>query len=104
RIRHTGGGKSHAPQPAGVAAAAGAAGLVRLIARYRLTLVDPEPRALADDLGLGQADERGVYAAGVSFDTRPRCERGERDEGGDELRPTVGVATGIGDVHADEEG
>src|SRR6516225_3847017 len=94
--------KARAPQAAGVAAAARPALGIRLIARYGLAVIDAEPRAREDDLGLGPADERCVDAAGSAFDTGPGCERGQPPERFDELWTTVRVAAGVDDIDADK--
>ena len=95
-------GKARAPQAASVAAAACLALLVRLIAGHRLPVIDAESRALADDLGLGQGDERCVNTAGIAFDTGPGRERRQPPEGLDELRTAVGVSAGVENIDADE--
>src|SRR5579863_9941106 len=91
RIRHPRRRKTRAPQPAGVAAPAGASRLIRLVAGNRLPVIDAEPGALADDLGLGQRDERRLDPALVSLDSRPGRKPGETRERGDELRTAVGI-------------
>ncbi len=93
--------ESFAPEPAAVAAPAGAAVRVRLVARHRHRVVDAERRAAADDVRLGELDERRVQTDGLALDGRTRREIREVLEGADECGPAVRVARVVHGVHAD---
>src|SRR5215831_7919714 len=98
RIDETRRREADAAQPAGIAAATGAPLRVRLVAGDGLSVVDAEPRALADDLGLRPANERRVDAAGTALHSGAGSKRREAAERGDEFRPAVRIAAGIEDV------
>src|SRR5579863_7648284 len=102
-IAHSGGLKSRVPQPAGIAAAAGGAARLGLIARHRLCIVDPEAHTLADDLRLAPLDQRRVDPARAALDSGARCERSQAAKGADELRAAVRVAARIEHVDPDEQ-
>src|SRR5689334_18389928 len=95
RIGQPGLDESAPPQPAGIAAAAGAARLIGLITRDGLGIVDSETRPLADDPGLAELDQRRVDGARTALDPCARGEAGEPREGGDEFRPAVRIAARV---------
>src|SRR2546421_7530971 len=60
RVRHAGFGEAFFTEEATVAAAAGAALRVGVVAAVGHGVVDAEVEAAADDLGFGEVDEGGV--------------------------------------------
>src|ERR1700746_2100479 len=96
RIGQSARAEARAPQSAGVTAPTGAAGGVRLVTGHGLRVIDSEARAFADDLGLGETDERCLDAARLALDPGPGGEPSELCEGGDELGAAVGRAGRVG--------
>ena len=75
----------------------------RVVAGPAETRVEAEPRRLRGNRRLGHPHERGVDAEGVALDPGLGGEVRHRLEGGDELRPAVGIARIIERVDADEQ-
>jgi hypothetical protein len=101
-IRHAGGFESTPPNAAGVATAARAAELVRLVTGHRSAKIHAQPQALANNLRLRPADEWSVHAAGMAFDSGARCKGGHFLKRAYELRTAVRIAPEIKDIYADE--
>ena len=64
----------------------------RIVARPAQPQVEPEPRALAHDIGLGHVLERGVDAETLALDPGLGRERGHVLERGDEFGAAIGIA------------
>src|SRR5688572_25182195 len=92
RVLHTGLGKSLEPQEARIAVTTRDAVHRGIVAAGRERVVDAERRAEANDLALGQRQQRRADLRTASLDTGFRREVSHLLEGGDVLRPTVGVA------------
>ena len=60
RVFDPGLGESLRSQQAGVATSAGLAVFLRVVTTARVRVIDAEPLALLDDLGLGEVDQRGM--------------------------------------------
>src|SRR3569623_3739138 len=96
-------GETGAADAAGIAAPARAAGIVRLIARHRESVIDAEACARRDDLRLAHLDERRAHGEVRALHTGLGRETRERLEGRDEGRPTIGIARVIDRLRADED-
>ena len=67
-------------------------------------VVDAQLDAAADDLGLRQVDQRGVdRVSQAALDAGLRGQVGHRGEGGDVLRPAIGIAAVVDGVDAEED-
>src|SRR5690348_14759454 len=91
-VRESGSLEAGAAQAARVAAPAGGAEIVCLVAGNGEGIVDAQARPFPDDALLGPGDERRLDATGMALDPCPGRERGEVAEGVDEGGTAIGVA------------
>ena len=75
----------------------------RVVATVRQPIVQPQLQAAADDLGLGEIDQRRMDAERAAFHSGPRTKRGDLLERPDELGPAIGIAGIVERVDADHE-
>ena len=104
RVRHADRPEGIQTQAAGVAAAAGGAGLVGVVATVGEAVVDAQLQTPSDDVDLAHRDERGVDLKPLGAgDAGLRGEIAHRFERGQELGAAVGVSRVIDAVDPDEE-
>src|SRR5258706_2822172 len=101
RIGYAGSVESGPAQPARIAAAAGQALGVGLVARQGEAEIDPEFEPAPYDLGLAERDQWGRDLDPAALDSDLGGELREPLEGGDELGAAVGIARVIDRVDAD---
>src|SRR5690349_13367301 len=92
-----------AAEPARVAATAGAAFVVGLVAGNGAREVDAVTQAGLDDLGFRPRDQRRVHPEALAFDPGLGRQVRERLERADELRPAVRIAGIVDRVDAAEQ-
>ena len=96
--------KSFLPQYAGVAAAARRASRRRIVTTAGQPVVHAKLQSLADDLGLGQRNQRRMNRQGLpTLHAGLGREIGHPLKGRDELRPAVRVAAIVQRIHSDED-
>src|SRR5438094_799040 len=96
RVFHAVLGEALEAQQAGVAAAARAAFAVGVVAARRQAVIDAQPQAGADNLGLGEAQQRRVdRQARAALNARLRREVGHLLERLDVFRAAIRIATVI---------
>src|SRR5450755_427372 len=102
RIARTCGFEAALSDATGIAAAAGPAEFICLIARHCSGKIHAEPQSLANDFGLCPCNERRANPARMALDSSSRRKRCHFLKCADELRPTVWVACVIDAIYADE--
>ena len=85
RVGCTGFGKARRAQPAAVAVAARPTRGGRVVATVRQAVIEPHGETKADDVGLGEVNERGVDRQRTSFDARLGGQPRQLLEGANEL-------------------
>src|SRR5438067_3580659 len=103
RIGHARLGEALATETARVAAAAGAARRVGVVAGHREREIHAELGATAHDVGLAHAHDRRLDRDSLSLDRALGAEIGHLGEGGEELGSAVRIPRVVDRVHADED-
>src|SRR3990170_7747684 len=96
--------KAFAPQLAGITPAAGHALRIRIVTRMGQSVIHPQFYSAADDLRLGELDERRMDAESArSLDACFSRQLAQLFKGRDELWPTIGIARVIERVDSDKD-
>ena len=104
RVFQAGFSKALQSQSAGVTAAAASSVLIRVVATVRQGIIDAEPCAGEDNLGLGHIyDRRMNVVSAFSFDSGSGGDVGGFLKRGYKLGATVGIAAIVGLINADKD-
>src|SRR5262245_27813730 len=103
RVGHAGLAEPLQPQRTTVATPTGPPLLIRVVTAERPSVINPEPQALPDDLGLGPAQERRMDPKRPqAFDPGLRRQVRQPLELLQELRPAIRIAAVVDGVGPDE--